>query len=200
MFPNSLKKIIDNFKKFPGIGTKTAERLGFSLFDFSKDQLSEFSDALLEFRDKICYCSVCGNISEGNFCSICSDSTRNSEIILIVERPKDVFLFEKIGVYKGMYHILNGLISPIEGIGPDDINLSNLIDRLKFGEIKEIIFGLKPNIEGETTIQYIKKIINDLNLEVKISKLAIGVPIGTDMEYIDALTLELAIDERKNVN
>ena len=200
MFPSSLKKIIDNFKRFPGVGTKTAERLGFSLFDFSKEQLSELSDALIEFRDKICYCSVCGNISELEVCPICSDSSRNLGIILIVERPKDVFLIEKIGIYKGKYHVLNGLISPIEGIGPDDINISNLITRLKVDRVKEIIFALKPSVEGETTIQYIKKIIVDLNLEVKISKLAIGVPIGTDMEYIDSLTLELAIDERKSIS
>lgn len=198
MLPDKLKKVVENFKKFPGIGEKTAERLTFSLLDFSKEQLTSFSNSLLEVRDNIFCCSICGNISDNAICSICSDSSRDSEVILVVEKAKDILLFEKSATFKGKYHVLGGLISPLDGIGPNDINLANLISRIHSEKIKEIVFALKSNIEAETTIQYIKKILCDT--EIKISKLAIGVPIGADMEYIDSLTLGLALDERKNIS
>ena len=200
MFSNSLKRIIDCFKKLPGIGEKTAERLAFALLDSSKEQMTIFSDSIIDIRDNICYCSVCGNISDSEICSICSSSVRDDSIVLVVEKSKDILSFEKIGVFKGKYHVLNGLISPIDNIGPNDINLNSLISRVKNGNIKEIIFALKPSIEGETTLQYIKKLLYEVSNNVKVSKLAIGVPIGADMEYIDSLTLELAIDERKSLN
>ena len=198
MLPDKLKKVVENFKKFPGIGEKTAERLTFSLLDFSKEQLTSFSNSLLEVRDNIFCCSICGNISDNTICSICSDSSRDSEVILVVEKAKDILLFEKSATFKGKYHVLGGLISPLDGIGPNDINLANMISRIHSEKIKEIVFALKSNIEAETTIQYIKKILCDT--EIKISKLAIGVPIGADMEYIDSLTLGLALDERKNIS
>ncbi len=198
MLPDKLKKVVENFKKFPGIGEKTAERLTFSLLDFSKEQLTSFSDSILDVRDGVFYCSICGNISDDDICSICSDSSRDSEVVLIVEKTKDILLFEKSATFKGKYHVLGGLISPLDGIGPNDINLANLISRIHSEKIKEIVFALKSNIEAETTIQYIKKILCDT--EIKISKLAIGVPIGADMEYIDSLTLGLALDERKNIS
>ena len=191
MLPNSLKRIIDCFKKLPGIGEKTAERLAFALLDSSKEQMTIFSDSIIDIRDNICYCSVCGNISDSEICSICSSSVRDDSIVLVVEKSKDILSFEKIGVFKGKYHVLNGLISPIDNIGPNDINLNSLISRVKNGNIKEIIFALKPSIEGETTLQYIKKLLYEVSNNVKVSKLAIGVPIGADMEYIDSLTLEI---------
>lgn len=200
MFPNNLKKVIDCFKKFPGIGEKTAERLAFSLLEFNKEQLTVFSEAISDIRDNICYCNVCGNISDNDVCSICSNSNRNDSVVLVVERSKDILLFEKIGVFNGKYHVLNGLISPIDNIGPNDINLNSLIERVKNKKIKEVIFALRPSLEGETTLQYIKKILYSISNDIKFSKLATGVPIGTDMEYIDSLTLELAIDERKSLN
>ena len=198
MYPDSIKKIIDSFRNLPGIGYKTAERLAFCMIDFDKDKLSEFSEAICKLRDNICNCSVCGNISDNSICSICANLDRDDSILLVVEKPKDIVLFEKLGVYKGKYHVLNGLISPLDGIGPDEINLSKLVDRVNSSEVKEIILALKPSIEGETTMQYIKKMLENNN--VKISKIATGVPIGTEIEYIDSLTLEMAIDERKNMN
>ena len=198
MYPDSIKKIIDSFRNLPGIGYKTAERLAFCMIDFDKDKLSEFSEAICNLRDNICNCSVCGNISDNSICSICANLDRDESILLVVEKPKDIVLFEKLGVYKGKYHVLNGLISPLDGIGPDEINLSKLVDRVNSSEVKEIILALKPSIEGETTMQYIKKMLENNN--VKISKIATGVPIGTEIEYIDSLTLEMAIDERKNMN
>ena len=198
MLPNSLKNLIDCFKSFPGIGSKTAERLAFSMLDFDKNLLTNFSNSILDVRDKICYCDICGNISDSNTCSICSNHERDSLTIFVVEKPKDIILFEKLGIYKGVYHVLNGLISPLDGIGPDDINLKKLLDRIEADHVKEIILALKPSVEGETTMQYRKKILE--NRDVSVSKIATGVPIGTDMEYIDSLTLEMAIDDRKNMN
>ena len=198
MLPNSLKNLIDCFKSLPGIGGKTAERLAFSLLDFDKDTLTNFSNSINDFRDNIGFCKKCGNISDGDLCSICSNPDRDNSTIFVVEKPKDIILFEKLGVYKGSYHVLNGLISPLDGVGPDDIDLKKLRKRVDDNNVKELILALKPSIEGETTMQYIRKILG--NKDIKISKIATGVPIGTDMEYIDSLTLEMAIDERKNMN
>ena len=198
MLPNSLKNLIDCFKSLPGVGGKTAERLVFSMLDFDKKALTNFSDSIIDFRDNIGFCEICGNISDGKICSICNNLDRDNSTIFVVEKPKDIILFEKLGVYNGVYHVLNGLISPLDGFGPDDIDLAGLINRIDKGEVKEVILALKPSIEGETTMQYIKKLFE--NKEIKISKIATGVPIGTDMEYIDSLTLEMAIDDRKNMN
>ena len=136
MYPDSIKKLIDSFRNLPGIGYKTAERLAFSMIDFDKDKLSEFSEAISNVRDNICYCSICGNISDNSICSICTNLDRDDSILLVVEKPKDIILFEKLGVYKGKYHVLNGLISPLDGVGPEDINLSKLVDRVNNAEVK----------------------------------------------------------------
>ena len=198
MLPASLKKLIDSFQSLPGIGSKTAVRLAFSMLDFDKSDLTNFSNSILEIRDKLSYCKICGNISDGDLCGICSDLSRDCSTIFVVERAKDIILFEKLGIFKGVYHVLNGLISPLDGISPSDISLDSLISRIDSGNVKEVILALKPTIEGETTMQYIKKILADR--DIRVSKIATGVPIGTDMEYIDSLTLELAIDERKKMN
>lgn len=198
MYPSSIRQLIDCFKNLPGIGEKTAERLAFSIINFDKEKLSDFSDAIVKVRDLISNCKICGNIAEGDICSICNDDSRKNGIIFVVEKPKDIVLFEKLGVFKGTYHVLNGLISPLDGIGPDDINLKELLERVRNDDVKEVILALKPSIEGETTMQYINKILSNVN--VVVSKIATGVPIGTDMEYIDSLTLEMAIDERKDIS
>ena len=198
MYPNSIKKLIESFKCVPGIGSKSAERLAFSMIDFDKDNLTAFSEAVIGVRDNIHKCVECGNISDEELCSICSSDVRNKKIVFVVEKAKDIILFEKLNVYNGVYHVLEGLISPIDGIGPDDISIESLLDKIDENGVEELIFALKPSIEGEATMQYISKILGDKN--VKISKIATGIPMGTDMEYIDSLTLELAIDERKKVN
>ena len=189
---------IECFKSLPGIGGKTAERLAFSMIDFDKEKLTDFSDAIVFLRDKIKRCSVCGNISDNEICDICNNSSRSDNVLLVVEKSKDIILFEKLGSFNGKYHVLNGVISPLDGIGPDEINLNSLINRVVENNINEIIFALKPSVESETTMQYINKILD--GKDVKISKIAIGVPVGTDMEYIDSLTLEMAIDDRKKMN
>lgn len=197
MYPNSIKNVIECFKDLPGIGEKTAERMAFSLINFDKDKLTFFSDAICGIRDKLTNCKICGNICETDICSICQDKDRNSNIIFVVEKAKDISLFEKINIYNGKYHVLGGLISPLEGIGPEDINIENLISRIDSDKVDEIILALKPSIEGETTMQYIKKILESRN--VKVTRIATGIPIGTDIEYIDPMTLEFALEGRKDI-
>lgn len=197
MYPNSVKNIIDCLKDLPGIGEKTAERLAFSLINFSDEKLTSFSDAIINVRDKLTNCSVCGNITEDNICNICADKERNNKIIFVVEKAKDISLFEKINIFNGKYHVLGGLISPLEGVGPEDINLEKLISRIGTDGVEEIILALKPSIEGETTMQYIKKVLENKN--VKVTRIATGIPVGTDIEYIDSMTLEFAFEGRKDI-
>ena len=197
MYPNSIKNIIDCFKDLPGIGEKTAERLAFSLINFNKEKLTSFSDAIIQVRDKLKYCDVCGNITENDICDVCANEDRNSKIIFVVEKAKDISLFEKMNIFNGKYHVLGGLISPLEGIGPEDINIDKLISRIDKENVEELILALKPSIEGETTMQYIKKILE--NKKIKITRIATGIPIGTDIEYIDSMTLEFAFEGRKDI-
>ena len=197
MYPKCIRNVIDCFKNLPGIGEKTAERLAFSLIGFSKENLTSFSAAITDIRDKITTCEICGNIADSNICNICSDKERNSNIIFVVEKAKDISLFEKINIYNGKYHVRGGLISPLDGIGPDDININKLIDRIDKESVHEIIMALKPSIEGETTMQYIKKILENKN--VRVTRIATGIPMGTDIEYIDAMTLEFALEGRKDI-
>ena len=159
--------------------------------------MTSFSDSIIDVRDKLTNCSICGNITENDICDICSDSNRNSKIVFVVEKAKDISLFEKINIYNGKYHVLGGLISPLDGIGPDDVNISCLISRIDKENIEEIILALKPSIEGETTMQYIKKILENKN--IKITRIATGIPMGTDIDYIDAMTLEFALEGRKDI-
>lgn len=197
MYPKCIKNVIACLKDLPGIGEKTAERLAFSLVGFSKEKLTSFSDAIIEIRDKIGNCIICGNITDSEVCSICLDKERNSNIIFVVEKAKDISLFEKINIYNGKYHVLGGLISPLDGVGPDDVNINSLISRIDKEVISEVILALKPSIEGETTMQYIKKVLENNN--VKVTRIATGVPIGTDIEYIDPMTLEFALEGRKDI-
>ena len=197
MYPNSIKNIIECFKDLPGIGEKTAERLAFSLINFSKEKLTSFSDAICDVRDKLTYCDICGNITENEICNICADKERKSSVIFVVEKAKDISLFEKINIFNGKYHVLGGLISPLEGIGPEDINIDKLLSRIEKEEVDELILALKPSIEGETTMQYIKKVLETQN--IRVTRIATGIPIGTDIEYIDSMTLEFAFEGRKDI-
>ena len=197
MYPDSLNNLIEAFKCLPSVGEKTAERFAFSVFDFDEDQIKLLRDSLEDVRTKVRPCSVCNVLTEDDKCYICNDSQRENKILCVVEDVKSVFLFEKIGMFKGKYHVLNGLISPLDGVNPEDIGIDKLLDRIHNENFEEIIFAFKPSIEGETTSLYIKKILDGLN--IKITKLANGVPIGADMEYIDSLTLERALNDRKEL-
>ena len=197
MYPECVKKLIECLRDLPGIGEKSAERLAFSIINFDKEKLDDFSKSLLDIKDNIKRCSICNNITDKDICDICGNPNRDDNTIFVVEKPKDIILFEKIGNYTGKYHVLNGLISPLEGVGPNDINIKSLIDRVKDNNVSEVIVVLKPSIEGETTMQYIKKLLEGAN--VKISRIATGIPVGTDIEYIDTMTLETAFMERKDI-
>lgn len=197
MYPESIKSLIESFKYLPGIGEKTAERLAFSVLELESEQVDLFSESLVDVSKKIHKCSKCNTLTEDELCSICSDTSRQSNILCVVEDTKSVFLFEKLGIFRGKYHVLEGLISPLDGVNPEDIGLDKLLDRIQDEKFEEIIFAFKPSIEGETTSLYVKKILDGLN--IKITRLASGVPIGADMEYVDSLTLERALNDRKDI-
>lgn len=195
MYPDSIKELIDSFKFLPGIGDKTAERLAFSILDLEEEQIEMFSESLMDVHQKIHNCKVCNTLTDDDLCFICSDQSRQNHVLCVVEDSKSVFLFERLGMFNGKYHVLDGLISPLDGINPEDIGLDKLLDRIHNENFDEIIFAFKPSIEGETTSLYIKKILDGLN--IKITRLASGLPIGADMEYVDSLTLERALNDRK---
>lgn len=197
MYPDSIKNLVESFKYLPGIGEKTAERLAFSILELEDEQIEMFSESLNEVKEKIHKCNECNTLTDQDLCFICSDSTRENKTLCVVEDSKTVFLFERLDVFHGKYHVLDGLISPLDGINPEDIGLSKLMDRINKEKFEEIIFAFKPSIEGTTTALYIKKLLEDMN--IKITALASGVPIGADMEYVDSLTLEIAIKDRKDI-
>ena len=196
MYPNSIRNLIESLKNLPGIGEKSAERLAFSILNFDTDKIDNFANALNDIKN-IKRCPICNNITDVDRCYICADENRSNDTIFVVEKPKDIVLFEKMGNYNGKYHVLDGLISPLDGINPEDINIETLVNRVNENNVKEVIVVLKPSIEGETTMQYIKKILS--SFDVRVSKIPIGIPMGTDIEYIDSMTLEMAFENRKDV-
>ncbi len=197
-YPSVLADLIECYKKLPGVGEKTAERMALSTLDMDEEVLNLFGDSLKQVKTKITRCKRCNNLAEGELCEVCKAKDRDKKTLCIVEEPKDVIIFEKIGSYKGLYHVLDGLISPLDGIEPSDLNLDNLVERIEKEKIEEVIIAVKPSIEGETTSLYISRILE--KLPVKVSKIAHGIPIGVDMEYIDALTLSLALEDRTNLS
>lgn len=198
MFPKCINDLVESFKKFPGVGQKSAERMAFSVvLNFADEDVTNFINSLTNVKNDLKKCKNCNCITDSDLCFVCSDKLRNKEELVVVENAKDVFLLEKIGNFTGYYHVLGGLISPFDDIGPEDIDLKGLFDRVKKDGVKEIIFVTKSGIEADTTVLYIKKSLKDEN--VVISKIANGVPIGADMDYIDSLTLESALNNRKEV-
>ena len=197
-YPSSILRLIENFKRLPGVGEKSAERYAFSINQLEKEDVLDFSEALNDVKTKIKKCSVCNNITEKDICDICSDDSRDKNTICVVENIKNVFSFENLSVYNGLYFVLDGLISPIDGIGPEDLNIDKLIQRIKNEQIKEVILAINPSIEGETTLLYIQKLLE--SNDVVVTRIAHGIPLGADIEYIDPLTLEMALNDRKEVS
>lgn len=197
-YPRTITNLIECFKKLPGVGAKTAERMALAVLDLSDDVNNIFADSIKNVKNNTKRCKKCNSFCENDLCDICKDNTRDSSVICVVENPKNVILFEKVGTFKGIYHVLNGLISPLDGISPDDINIESLLQRIKKENIKEIIIAVKPTIEGEATALYISKILEQEN--VKVSTIAHGIPLGSDMEYMDSLTLEIALQERRQIS
>lgn len=196
--PKCFSNLKNIFKLLPGVGEKTAERYIFSLLNINYKKIEEFSNELLKLKNNLSYCEVCGCLKEANNCIVCENDYDNKEIICVVENFKNVLIFNKTNIFNGKYHVLGGLISPIDGINPENINISNLINRIHKENIKEVILALRPGIEGETTSLYIKKLLD--NSSVKVSKIAQGIPLGTDLEYLDELTLQLALNNRKDIS
>ena len=197
-YPNSILKLIENFKRLPGVGEKSAERYAFSINELEKEDVLDFAESLNDVKNKIKKCSICNNITENDICDICSDINRDKKTICVVENIKNVFSFENLSVYNGLYFVLDGLISPIDGIGPEDLNIDKLIQRIKDEQIKEVILAINPSIEGETTLLYIQKLLE--SNDVIVTRIAHGIPLGADIEYIDPLTLEMALNDRKEVS
>ena len=197
-YPRVLSDLINSFKKLPGVGEKSAERLALSILDFTEDEVKDFASELVNSRKNLHQCEVCGHITENDKCDICSNESRDHNIICVLEDYKSVFAFERAGNYNGVYHVLNGLISPIDGVNPEDINIASLVSRVEKLEHPEIIIALKSTIEGETTTLYLKKIFEGKNVE--ISRLSYGIPMGTEIDYLDEITLDRALSDRKKIS
>lgn len=198
-YPKSLEELIECFKMLPGIGEKNAERLSFAVLKFPEDITDKFSDSIKSVKTKIKKCEICNNYTEeSDICEICKDETRDKSTICVVENVKDLILFEKSNAYKGKYHVLEGLISPLEGINPEDIKINQLIQRIRNENIKEVILALNLSMEGETTSLYILKLLEGTG--VSVTKIAAGIPVGADMEYLDSLTIQRALEGRNKLS
>jgi recombination protein RecR len=187
-------RLIDELRKLPGIGVKTAQRLAFHVLSMPSEEVRKLSEALRDAKDKIRWCSICGNITDVDPCGYCADASRDRSTICVVERPEDVIAMERTREFRGVYHVLGGAISPMEGIGPGDIRLRELLDRVKSGEVSEVIIATDPNIEGEATAIYISKLLKPIDIQV--TRIAHGLPVGGDLEYADEVTLARALEGR----
>ncbi|HSA07521.1 MAG TPA: recombination mediator RecR [Candidatus Gastranaerophilales bacterium] len=196
-YSKPLARLVEELQKLPGIGPKSAQRMAFYILKMPLNEVQKFTDAILEAKEKIKYCRNCFNMSSENPCEICVDDKRNRAIICIVAETKDLIALERTREYKGSYHVLQGLISPLDGITPDDLRIKELFERLKNEDIEEIILALNPSIEGEATSMYLTKLIKPLG--VKVSRIAFGLPMGADLEYADELTLARALEGRREV-
>jgi len=192
-----LAKLIHHFSKLPGIGAKTAMRLAFHVIKMDEDAVKQFAEDMQTAKAGIRTCKTCGNLTDKEICHICADTRRDASVICVVEDFKDVLAFERGGEYRGLYHVLGGVLSPIEGNGPEDLNLKSLILRLKDDTVKEIILATNPDVKGEATAVYIQKLIAPIG--VRVSRIAHGVPVGGDLEYTDEVTLQKALDGRREV-
>lgn len=193
----SINKLIDSFQRLPGIGHKTAEKMAYQVLEMKDENVEYFSDALKEVKKNIHHCPKCGAYTEDELCDVCSNETRNKKQVLVVSYPRDVIAFEKIGTFNGSYHVLGGVLSSVNGVGIDDLNISSLFKRITDDKIEEIIIATEPNTEGETTALYLAKILEKTG--VKVTRIAYGLPLGGHLEYADALTLSKALEGRNKI-
>lgn len=189
-----LSRLIEQFASLPGIGRKTAQRLAFYILTLPKEKAQAFADAVTDAHEKIHYCSVCKNYTDRDICDICSDDTRDKSVVCVVEDAKDVAAFERTREYRGLYHVLGGLISPMDGVGPDQLFVKELLARTQDGTVKEVIMATNPTVEGEATAMYLSRLLKPLGISV--SRLAYGIPVGSDLEYADEITLYKALENR----
>ena len=196
-YSEPIDRLINEFSKLPGVGRKTAQRLAFHVINMSENDVMGLSKALIDVKQEIKYCSVCCNISDSDICPICSNNHRDSSIICVVEDPRDVAAMERTKDFNGKYHVLNGVISPLDGIGPDMLNIKELISRLGDGIVKEIIMATNPTIEGEATAMYISRLVKPMG--IKVTRIAHGLPVGGDLEYADDVTISKALEGRREI-
>ena len=192
-----MRRLIKELAKLPGIGPKTAQRLAFHLFALPRDEVVGLATAMVEAKENLTYCAVCGHLTDESPCELCQDPTRDRHLLCIVEEPKDVIALEKTREFKGLYHVLHGALSPLEGVGPEELTINQLLQRLQTGAINEVILACDPDMEGEATALYLAKIIKPTG--IKVTRLARGLPIGGDLEYIDEVTLGKAIEGRQEL-
>ncbi|MCI9040070.1 MAG: recombination protein RecR [Clostridia bacterium] len=193
----SIEKLIEAFEKLPSIGNKTAARLAFHMLDATEEETNEFVKAILEAKSNLKYCSQCYNISDTDPCPICGNQNRDHSVVCVVEDVRDVVAMERTHEFKGVYHVLHGSISPMNGVGPDDIKIKELLTRLMGGEVKEIILATNPRVEGEATAMYISKLVKPMG--IKATRIAHGIPVGGDLEYTDEVTLSKALEGRREI-
>lgn len=191
----SLSRLVDHFRRLPGIGRKTAQRLAFYVLSLSKEEAEAFASAIVEAKEKIHPCPVCQNLTDEELCSVCADERRDGSVVCVVEQPQDVLALERMHEYKGLYHVLHGAISPMDRIGPDDIRIKELLERIQKGGINEVILATNPTLEGDATAMYISRLIKPLGL--KVTRLAYGIPVGGVLEYADEITLLRAFEGRR---
>ena len=196
-YAQPLENLIKELSKLPGIGGKSAQRLAFHILSLDEDRVTALADSIRDAKEKMKYCPCCGNLTDKDICDICADETRDKRVICVVESPRDVYAMERIREYKGTYHVLHGAISPMEGIGPDDINLKSLIVRLQQGDAEEVILATNPTIEGEATAMYIARLIKPAG--IRASRIAHGIPVGGELEYADEVTLLKAMEGRRDL-
>lgn len=196
-YPGKINNLIEFYRSLPGIGEKNAVRLAMSTYDMNQEKLISISDDIRTLKESVKICSVCGNISERDICDICSDSTRDHNTICVLEDYKSVFSFEKNNIFNGTYHVLGGLISPMDNINPEDLNIASLVERVKNTENPEVIIALTSSIEGEMTMLYLKKILSEY--KVKVTRLSYGVPLGMNLDYMDMLSLDKALEDRREI-
>lgn len=196
-YPKPLAKLINELSKLPGIGNKSAQRLAFHILALEDREAEQLAEAITYAKREMKYCSVCGNLTDEDPCAICSNPARRGDVICVVENPRDVMAMERIKEFNGLYHVLHGVISPMEGIGPEDINLKSLIQRLQVNDVKELIIATNPNIEGEATAMYIARLIKPAG--IKVTRIAHGIPVGGDLEYADEVTLLKSLEGRREL-
>jgi recombination protein RecR len=196
-YAEPLARLIDELKRLPGIGQKSAQRIAFHLERGAREEVERLAVALLELKDKIRLCSICNNLTEADPCGYCTDPSRDPTVICVVETPYDVVAVEKTREFRGLYHVLHGAISPLQGVGPDQLKLKNLIERLKSGKINELIVATNPNVEGEATAVYLSKLIKPLG--VRVTRIAMGIPVGSELEFADEVTMLKAIEGRREI-
>jgi recombination protein RecR len=195
--PEPLARLIEHLQRLPGIGAKSAQRLAFHLLKSPRDEVETLAEAMRDVKDRVTYCSICGNITDADPCTYCADANRDHRLICVVEEPQNVTAIEKTRGFKGTYHVLMGALSPLHGVGPDDLKIKGLLERVGAGSIEEVILATNPNVEGEATAIYLARLLKPLG--VRVSRIAMGVPVGSDLEYADEITMQKSMEGRREI-